>query len=52
MLISSAYAHGTGGGGSEVGPLILLAIAVVFILVYLGRKKWRARKAVRQGSGE
>ncbi len=36
MLISPAFAHGTGGGGSEVGPLILLAIAVVFILVYLG----------------
>ncbi len=52
MLISPAFAHGTGGGGSEVGPLILLAIAVVFILVYLGRKKWRARKAMRQGSGD
>ena len=51
-MISPAFAHGTGGGGSEVGPLILLAIAVVFIPVYLGRKKWRARKAVRQGSGE
>ncbi len=51
-MISPAFAHGTGGGGSEVGPLILLAIAVVFILVYLGRKEWRARKAVRQGSGE
>ncbi len=52
MLISPAFAHGTGGGGTAVGPLILLAIAVVFILVYLGRKKWRARKAAREGSGE
>jgi hypothetical protein len=52
MLISPAFAHGTGGGGSEVGPLILPAIAVVFGLVYLGRKKWRSRNAVREGSGK
>jgi hypothetical protein len=52
MLISPAFAHGTGGGGSAAGPLILLAIAIVFVLVYVGRKKWRAHKAVRQGSGE
>ena len=51
-MISPAFAHGTGGGGSAVGPLILLAIAIVFVLVYVGKKKWRARKAVREGSGE
>ena len=52
MLISPAFAHGTGGGGTAVGPLILLAIAIVFVVVYVGKKKWRARKAVREGSGE
>jgi hypothetical protein len=52
MLISPAFAHGTGGGGTAVGPLILLAIAIVFVLVYVGQKKWRGRKAMRQGSAE
>ncbi len=52
MLISPALAHGIGGGGTAVGPLILLAVAVVFGLVYVGRKKWRARKPRRGGGGE
>ncbi len=51
MLISPALAHGIGGGGTAVGPLILLAVAVVFGLVYVGRKKWRARKPRRGGGG-
>ena len=47
MLISPALAHGTGGGGSAVGPLILLAVAIVFFIVVLGRRKWRSLKARR-----
>ncbi len=39
MLISPAFAHGIGGAGSAAGPLILLAIAVVFVLVVVGRKE-------------
>lgn len=50
MLISPAWAHGTGtpeGAGGGTGPLILLGIAVVAILFFIGRKKWRARQARR-----
>ena len=43
MLISPALAHGIGGAGTAVGPLILLAVAVVFVLVFVGQKKWRRR---------
>ncbi len=50
MLISPALAHGIGGGGSAVGPLILLAVAIVFVLVVVGRKKWHGRKPRRDGS--
>jgi hypothetical protein len=49
MLISPAWAHGTGGGGSAVGPLILLGVAMVFVLVVVGRKRWRERRARRDG---
>ncbi len=52
MLISPALAHGAGGGGSPVGPLILLAVAIVFLLVFVAQKKWRGRKPSRDGSGE
>ncbi len=44
MLISPALAHGIGGGGTAVGPLILLGVAVVCVLVYVGRKAWRRRR--------
>ena len=44
MLISPALAHGIGGGGTAVGPLILLGVAVVCVLVYMGRKAWRRRR--------
>ena len=40
-----------GGGGSAVGPLILLAVAIVFGLAYLARKMWRKRKPRRKISG-
>ncbi len=52
MLISPAFAHGIGGAGSAAGPLILLAIAVVFVLVVVGRKRWRARHARHNESGK
>ncbi len=44
MFISPALAHGIGGGGSAFGPLVLLGVAVVCVLVYLGRKAWRRRR--------
>ena len=51
-MVSPALAHGIGGGGSAVGPLILLAVAVVFVLVLVGQKKWHRRKQRRDGSGK
>ena len=49
---SPALAHvtGAGGGGSAVGPLILLAVAIVFLLVFVGQKEWRSLKARRDNS--
>ncbi len=52
MLISPALAHGIGGAGTSVGPLILLAVAVVFVLVFVGQKKWRRHKQRRDDSGK
>ncbi len=47
MLISPAWAHGTGGVATGLGPLILLGIAVVAVVFFIGRKKWRARQDMR-----
>ncbi len=47
MLISPAWAHGTGGAATGLGPLIILGIAIVAILFFIGRKKWRARQKTR-----
>ena len=52
MLISPALAHGTGGAGTATGPLILLAVATVGVLVFVIQRKWRGRKAGRDGGGE
>lgn len=56
MLISPALAAhgvvGTGGSGGGNAPLIILAVAFVFVLVYVGWKKWRRRKLRRDGSGK
>ena len=53
MLISHALAgHGVVGTGSSGGGnalLIILAIAVVLGLFFMGRKKWRGRKQGRDG---
>ena len=54
MLISPALAyHGTTDGGGisieAVLPLLLVAGAVVFVLVFVGRKKGRRRKPWRAG---
>ncbi len=53
MLISPALAHGTSGAAAGgFGPLILVVVAVVFVLVPVGEKKWRGRKLARDGNGE
>ncbi len=43
MLISPALAHGASGVDSvgSLAPLILVAIAVVFVVVFVGEAKWR-----------
>ena len=50
-MIAPALAHGTGGVGTAFGPLILLAVAIVFGLAYLARKRWRNRKPRRENNG-
>jgi len=54
MLISPALAHGASGVESvgSVAPLILLAIAVVFVLVFVGEAKWRKYRLRRDVRGE
>ena len=54
MLITPAWTHGTTTGEqpTSYGPLILLAIAVVFVLVLVAEKKWRKRKLKRNGGGK
>ena len=54
MLISTAFAHGVRGDahGSTVGPTILLAVAVVAVLFYVGRKQWLKRRPANDGGGE
>ena len=55
MLISPALAHvtsGTGTSGGGIALLIIIAVAIVFFLAYLGQKKWRRLKPRRDGSGK
>jgi hypothetical protein len=53
MLISPALAAhgvvGTGGGGGTA-LLIIIGVAIVFLLVYVGQKKWRRRMRGDDGS--
>ena len=47
-MVSSAAGHGlvdsgSSGGGNAV--LIIVGVAVVFGLFYMGRKRWRGRRA-------
>ncbi len=51
MFISQALAHGASGVDSPggFGPLIMLAVAVLFVLVLLGEKKWRGFRKRRNG---
>ena len=51
MLISPALAHGTGGAASEMGPLILLGVAVAAVLFFVGRSKWRKYREQRDAAG-
>ena len=54
MLISPALAHGASGADSSggFGPLILVVVAVVFVVVLVGEKKWRGRRLARDGNGK
>jgi hypothetical protein len=54
MLISPALAHGASGVDSvgSLAPLILVAIAVVFVVVFVGEAKWRKFRLRRDESGE
>jgi hypothetical protein len=53
MLISPASAaHGVVGTGGSGGTalLIIIGVAMVFLLVYVGQKKWRRRMRGEDGS--
>ena len=53
MLISPALAHvtsGTGSSGGGIAILIIIAVGIVLLLVYVGQKKWRRRRQMRDGS--
>jgi hypothetical protein len=53
MLISPASAgHGVVGTGGSGGTalLIIIGVAMVFLLVYVGQKKWRRRMRGHDGS--
>ena len=53
-MAAPAAAFGTGGDGSVgglIGPLIMLAVAVVFVLVLVVEARWRKRKLNRDESG-
>ena len=54
MLISPALAHVTSGAGSGggFGPLILLGVAIVVVLFFVGEAKWRRRKLKRDDRGK
>ncbi len=54
MFISQALAHGSSGADSPggAGPLIMLAVAIVFVLVLVGEKKWREYSQRRDGGDE
>jgi hypothetical protein len=54
-LISPALAaHGVVGTGGSGGTalLIIIGVAVVLLLVYVGQKKWRRHRLRRDGSGK
>lgn len=54
MFISHALAHGSSGVDSPggFGPLIMLAVAVLFVLVLVGERKWREYSQLRESSDE
>ena len=54
-MAAPAVAFGTGGDGSVggfIGPLIMLAVAVVFVLVLVVEARWRGRKLKREEGGK
>lgn len=47
MFISPALAHGTSTGGTSGGGiafLVIIGVVVGLTLIFIGQKKWRARK--------
>ena len=56
MLISSAFAgHGvvdTGSSGGGTALLIILAVIIMFVLIYVGQKKWHSRLQQRDRGGK
>jgi hypothetical protein len=54
MLISPALAHGASGVdvAASRGPLIILAILVVFVIVFVAEAKWRKYRLRRDSGGE
>jgi hypothetical protein len=56
MLVSRAFAgHGvvdTGSAGGGNTLLVILGVGILFGLVYMGRKRWRRRKAAGQDKDE
>ena len=50
MFISPAWAHGTGGAATYVGPLILFGVFVAVIVFFVGRGKWRKYKKQRDAA--
>ncbi|MFQ5784338.1 MAG: hypothetical protein ACE5H8_05885, partial [Alphaproteobacteria bacterium] len=55
MLISPAlaahFAPASESRGGAIALTVILAVAVVFFLAYLGHRKWRRRKPGGDGSG-
>ena len=53
-MISTAWAHNitlneSSGGGGGTALLIILGVALTFLLLYLGHRKWRERRPARHG---
>ena len=49
LLISPAFAYHGGGGGpipiEAIWPVIILAVAIIFVLVFLGKKGKKEKEA-------
>ncbi len=56
MLTSPAlaahYTPASESSGGAIALSIILAVAVVFFLAYLGQKKWRSHRLERDSNGK